>query len=115
MEALIMEMEPDIRAADRDLREIDILEKKDVTSAGNLLEYQKLRTRLDQLVQANEDNRNKHTELEQRIAKIMNQYAYSVRLVQHVGRLSTDSFPRRIHFPSCLLLGTTHCMMPKVK
>lgn len=115
MEAFINEMEPDIRAADRDLREIDILEKKDVTSAGSLPEYQKLQPRLDQLLQANEENRNKHAELEQRIARIMNQYASTVRLVQHVGRQSTNSFRRRIHFPNCLLLGTTHCTMQKVR
>jgi hypothetical protein len=36
MEALLAEMEPDIRAADRDMREIEELEKKGVTSAGHL-------------------------------------------------------------------------------
>ena len=36
LEAFLTEMEPDIRAADRDLREIEILEKKGVTNAGKL-------------------------------------------------------------------------------
>ena len=36
LEAFLTEMEPDIRAADRDMREIEILEKKGVTSAGRL-------------------------------------------------------------------------------
>ena len=35
-EALLQEMEPDIRAADRDMREIEMLEKKGVTGAGRL-------------------------------------------------------------------------------
>jgi len=34
--ALLTEMEPDIRAADRDMQEIDALEKKGVLGAGNL-------------------------------------------------------------------------------
>jgi hypothetical protein len=36
LEAFLTEMEPDIRAADRDIREIEMLEKKGVTSAGKL-------------------------------------------------------------------------------
>jgi hypothetical protein len=36
LEAFLAEMEPDIRAADRDMTEIEMLEKKGVTGAGNL-------------------------------------------------------------------------------
>ena len=36
LEALLAEMEPDIRAADRDMREIEMLEGKGVTGAGKL-------------------------------------------------------------------------------
>jgi hypothetical protein len=36
VEALLVEMEPEIRAADRDMREIEILEQKGVTAAGKL-------------------------------------------------------------------------------
>ncbi|KAI0083480.1 hypothetical protein BDY19DRAFT_900274 [Irpex rosettiformis] len=75
LEAFLTEMGPDIRAADRDLREIEMLESKDVTAAGKLPEYQKLQPRLEQLLQESEENRRKHDELEQRIAKVMNQYA----------------------------------------
>jgi hypothetical protein len=35
-EALLQEMEPDIRAADRDMREIEFLERKGVAGAGKL-------------------------------------------------------------------------------
>jgi hypothetical protein len=36
VEALLVEMEPEIRAADRDMREIEIPEQKGVTAAGKL-------------------------------------------------------------------------------
>ena len=36
LEALLAEMEPDLRAADRDMREIEMLEGKGVTGAGKL-------------------------------------------------------------------------------
>lgn len=36
LEAFLAEMESDIRAADRDMREIEMLEKKGVTRAGKL-------------------------------------------------------------------------------
>lgn len=36
LDAFLTEMEPDIRAADRDMREIELLEKKGVTGAGKL-------------------------------------------------------------------------------
>jgi len=36
LEAFLTEMEPDIRAADRDMREIEVLENNGVTTAGKL-------------------------------------------------------------------------------
>jgi hypothetical protein len=36
LEAFLAEMEPDIRAAEHDIREIEALEKKGVTGAGKL-------------------------------------------------------------------------------
>jgi hypothetical protein len=36
LEALLSEMEPDIRSADRDMREIEVLEGKGVTGSGKL-------------------------------------------------------------------------------
>lgn len=36
LDAFLVEMEPEIRAADRDMREIEMLEKKGVTGAGKL-------------------------------------------------------------------------------
>jgi hypothetical protein len=36
LESLLIELEPDLRTADRDLREIDALENRGVTAAGKL-------------------------------------------------------------------------------
>ena len=47
LEAFLAEMEQDIKAADRDLREIELLEKKNVTAAGKLPEYETLQPRLE--------------------------------------------------------------------
>lgn len=37
LDALLMEMEPEIRTADRDMLEVEALEKRGVTGAGRLL------------------------------------------------------------------------------
>jgi hypothetical protein len=37
LETFLAEMEPEIRAADRDMREIEMLENKGVASAGKLI------------------------------------------------------------------------------
>ena len=79
IEAFLAEMEPDIRAADRDLREIELLEKKEVTAAGKLPEYEVLQPRLDALMKAHEEDLRKAAELEQRIARLMDRYATNVR------------------------------------
>lgn len=36
LDALLAEMEPEIRSADRDLREIDVLDKRGILGAGKL-------------------------------------------------------------------------------
>lgn len=36
LDAFLSEMEPDIKSADRDLREIDVLEKRGILGAGKL-------------------------------------------------------------------------------
>jgi len=115
LEAFLAEMDPDIRAADRDLREIEMLEKKGVTAANKLPEYQRLQPRLNSILQASAENRRKHVELEKRIAKVMNQYATTVRTIMYFLLQSIDSFCRRIHYLSCLLPGTTPCTTQRVK
>jgi len=78
LEAFLLEMEPDIRAADRDMREIDILEKKGVTGPGKLPDYEGLRTRLDSLLKAHKEDRRIATSLEKRIAGLMERHATHV-------------------------------------
>jgi len=78
VEAFLAEMESDIRAADRDLREIEILEKKDVTSAGKLAYYESLKPRLEHLIQAHEEDQELATDLEQRVSALMERYATNV-------------------------------------
>ena len=80
LEAFLAEMEPDIRAAERDLREIELLEKKDVVSAGKLAEYEALQPRLDALVEAHKEDMQKAEELERRVARLVDRYATNVRI-----------------------------------
>ena len=80
LEAFLAEMEPDIRAAERDLREIELLEKKDVVSAGKLAEYETLQPRLDALVEAHNEDMQKAEELERRVARLVDRYATNVRI-----------------------------------
>lgn len=78
LEALLTEMEADVRAADRDLREIEMLESKDVTAAGRLPEYEALQPRLDALQKAHEEDLQKAADLEQRISGLVHRYATNV-------------------------------------
>ncbi|KAI5114785.1 hypothetical protein M0805_001809, partial [Coniferiporia weirii] len=74
LDAFLAEMEPEIRAADRDLREIDILEKRGVLGAGKLAENQSLIPRLDALKKAHEEDLTAAADLERRIANVLMQY-----------------------------------------
>jgi len=73
--ALLGEMEPDIRAADRDLTEIDTLEKKGVLGAGHLPDYEQLEPRLKALVGAYDENSKLAASLEIRIAALVERHA----------------------------------------
>lgn len=78
LDALLMEMEPDIRAADRDMREIEALEKKGVTAAGRLGNYEKLAPRLDAAMKAHTEDVKLAASLEKRIATLMEKHATHV-------------------------------------
>ncbi|KAH7914832.1 hypothetical protein BJ138DRAFT_1177012 [Hygrophoropsis aurantiaca] len=78
LEAFLTEMEPDIRAADRDMREIEALEKKGVTAAGKLGDYQSLELRLDALMKAHHDDLKLAASLEKRIAGLVEKHAIHV-------------------------------------
>ena len=93
LEAFLAEMDPDIRAADRDLREIDLLEKKEVTGAGKLPVYEELQPRLDALVKAHEEDMQMATELESRIARLMERYATNVSTAHSSLRATRTELP----------------------
>ncbi|RDX41550.1 hypothetical protein OH76DRAFT_1489374 [Lentinus brumalis] len=78
LDAFLAEMEPDIRAAERDLREICALEDKGVTGAGKLGDYEALQPRLETLHKAHDEDLKMAAELEKRIALLMNHYATNV-------------------------------------
>jgi len=110
LEAFLTEMEQDIRAADRDLREIEMLERKDVTAAGKLPDYEGFVGRLDELVKRHEEDVRLAAEVERRVAGLMQRYATNVDTLselfvawddgiseaeQEVARLGRDIEERR--------------------
>ncbi|KAF8589733.1 hypothetical protein K439DRAFT_1404726 [Ramaria rubella] len=78
LDALLSEMEIDVRAADRDLREIDVLEKRGVTGAGKLVVHEALQPRLRALLIAHEEDLAKATSLENRIGALLERHATKV-------------------------------------
>ncbi|KII87378.1 hypothetical protein PLICRDRAFT_125405 [Plicaturopsis crispa FD-325 SS-3] len=78
LEAFLAEMEPDIRAADRDMREIELLEKKGVTGGGKLADFEPLKPRLEALIKAHEEDDKLAASLERRIAHLMERHATQV-------------------------------------
>lgn len=78
LEALLVEMEPEIRAADRDMREIEMLEQKGVTAAGKLADYETLQPRLDALLKAHQEDIRLVASLEKRIAALVDRHATHV-------------------------------------
>ena len=102
LDALLAEMEPDIRAADRDLREIELLEKRGVLGAGKLAgkefsccfriieiaqqiltvalsDHESLHPRLEALQKAHTEDLETARELEGRIASVLRRYTSRVR------------------------------------
>ncbi|KAJ7612486.1 hypothetical protein DFH06DRAFT_1015276 [Mycena polygramma] len=78
LEAFLVEMEPDIRAAERDMQEIEALEKKGVTGAGKLGDYETFQPRLDALLQARREDLELVASLEKRVARLMESHATQV-------------------------------------
>ncbi|KAH6916016.1 hypothetical protein BKA70DRAFT_476541 [Coprinopsis sp. MPI-PUGE-AT-0042] len=78
IDAYLTELEPDLRAADRDLQEIEVLLKKGVTGSGKLPDHEHLRPRLDALITENKADMDLAASLERRIALVMRKHAKSV-------------------------------------
>ena len=108
LDALLAEMEPEIRAAERDLREIDMLEKRGILGAGKLpgkfkssyrtcirsfiicIDHEALRPQLDELQKAHAEDIETATDLERRIANVLRRYTSRVRVF-------STSFHRNVH------------------
>ncbi|KAJ7832929.1 hypothetical protein B0H13DRAFT_2111789 [Mycena leptocephala] len=78
LEAFLVEMEPDIRTAERDMQEIEALEKKGVTGAGKLGDYETFQPRLDALLKAHREDLELVASLEKRVARLMESHATQV-------------------------------------
>ncbi|KAH7890812.1 hypothetical protein F5I97DRAFT_1838918 [Phlebopus sp. FC_14] len=78
LEALLAEMEPDIRAADRDMREIELLEQRGALTAGKLADYKTLQHRLQILLATQEEDMKLAASLEKRIASLVERHAIHV-------------------------------------
>ncbi|KAI9450114.1 hypothetical protein BJY52DRAFT_1126172 [Lactarius psammicola] len=76
--AVAAELEPDIRAADNDMREIAALQQRGVTGAGSLPDNEALRPRLEVLLSRHAEDLERAAALEKRVAKIVRQYALQV-------------------------------------
>ncbi|KAK0488949.1 hypothetical protein IW261DRAFT_1442412 [Armillaria novae-zelandiae] len=78
LNAFVGEMENDIRSADRDMQEIDALQKKGVAGAGKLADYEQLQPRLDTLRKSYGENIEHAARLEKRIAAILERHSTQV-------------------------------------
>ncbi|KAG9102855.1 hypothetical protein FRC06_000969 [Ceratobasidium sp. 370] len=78
LEALLLESEADIRAADRDLREIAEFESRGVLDAGKLPSHEPLQPQVDALIQAHLEDLKRFNVLEERIAKLIARYSFHV-------------------------------------
>lgn len=76
--AVATELEPDIRAADNDMREIAALQQRGVTGAGSLSDNEALRPRLEALLLRHGEDLECAAALEKRVAGIVRQYALQV-------------------------------------
>ena len=113
-EAFLTEMEPDIRAAERDLREIAAMEDKGVTAAGRLSEHRALQPRLDALLKAQEEDAETASRLERRIAGLMDRYATRVSISLALGwREGLITCIRLTPYPNCSSRGTKICVDQK--
>lgn len=96
-ETFLQEMEPDIRAADRDMREIEALDQKGVAAVGkltsacphcplvskpvhaiNTTDYQTFRPRIEALLEAHKQDIELAASLEKRTAALIKQYGTHV-------------------------------------
>ncbi|TDL18889.1 hypothetical protein BD410DRAFT_774448 [Rickenella mellea] len=78
LDAFLSEMEPEIKSADRDLREIETLLEHDVLGAGKLKDYEALLPRLNKVMKAHEEDLQTAAKLEKRIGGLLKRHATHV-------------------------------------
>lgn len=84
LDALLQEMEPEIREADRSLASIIQLEKQGVTSAGKLEEYEPLLPRLAEVVKKHKEDTNRFDALESRLMGLLERYNERVGIMSEL-------------------------------
>ncbi|KAF8320066.1 hypothetical protein DL93DRAFT_2074393 [Clavulina sp. PMI_390] len=82
LEALLKDMEPELRSADRDLREVQALDRRGVTGAGKLADYEPLQERMRALAKATQEDEARLAEIERRTTALLQRYS------SHVSALS---------------------------
>jgi hypothetical protein len=106
LDAFLLELEPDIKAAERDMQEIEVLiNSKDVLGAGKLAEYEGLRDRFETLQKSHDEDIQRAEVLEQQIAALIENHSTRIdalselfvdwddtltQVEQHIGRLERD-------------------------
>jgi acyl-CoA reductase-like NAD-dependent aldehyde dehydrogenase len=81
LDALLQEMEPDIREADRSLSAIAQLEKQGVTGAGKLEEYEPLLPRMTEVLKKHKEDLARFESLESRMMDLLESYGERVDLM----------------------------------
>ncbi|KAG8825344.1 hypothetical protein FRC19_011648 [Serendipita sp. 401] len=84
LDALLQEMEPDIREADRALLSIVQLEKQGVTGAGRLEEYEPLLPRLSEVLKKHKEDVNRFEALEAKVLSMLERYGERVRIMSEL-------------------------------
>lgn len=84
LDALLQEMEPDIREADRSLASISQLEKQGVTGAGKLEEYESLLPRLAEVLKKHKEDMVRFEALETRMMGLLESYGQRVELMSEL-------------------------------
>ena len=90
-------MAPDIRSAERDLRDIDTLEKKGATGAGKLEDHEALQPRLDNALKRHNEDTARFRALEQRVT--------TFGAIRHTGGYLLKAL-RRMERDNCRDRGT---------
>ncbi|KAF5350192.1 hypothetical protein D9758_007824 [Tetrapyrgos nigripes] len=80
----LQEMSEEIRSADRDMQEIEALDKKGVTGAGKLADHIELEPRLAKVIELHQENDERTAALQKRIAMIIEDHATYIDILSEL-------------------------------